>query len=406
MDQTNFSIKSMKPFIQKAWETEGFQEPTAVQSKSIPLVLTGKDVIAESPTGTGKTLAYLLPILENINPSSQNVQAVVMASSRELVMQIHSEIQKWSKDSGVVSASFIGGANIKRQLEKLKNRPQIVVGTPGKIQELIDLKKLKMHEVKTIVLDEGDTLLVPEHSGTIQKIIKSTMKDRQLLMFSATVQKEALEQAKAMMNEPEMIMVGKEDLPPAKVEHLYFISESRDKIKVLESIARLPHMKGLVFMKDIGEITLTLSKLGYKDLTAAALHSESKKSDRERAMKGFRKGEYPILLSTDVAARGLDIKGLTHVVHFDIPRTIEQYTHRSGRTGRAGAEGTVISIVTPQEERDLKRLVNKLGIDLTKKVFFKGQIADERKQPMEKKSKPSSGKPTAKKSFSGQGKRK
>jgi superfamily II DNA/RNA helicase len=313
------------------------------------------------------------------------VQAVILASSHELVMQILAEIQKWSQGSGIVNASFIGGANLKRQLEKLKKRPHIVVGTPGKIYELIGQKKLKMHNVKTIVLDEGDTLLVPEHQGTIHGIIKSTLKDRQLLMFSATIEKNTMDEAKALMKDSEIIMIQKEELPVPKVEHFYFVTEGREKIKILESIARLPNMKGLVFMKDIGEISVTAAKLAYKNLQAAVLHSETKKADREKALKGFRKGEFPLLLSTDVAARGLDIKGLTHVIHFDIPRTTEQYTHRSGRTGRAGAEGMVLSIVTPQEERDLKKIANKLNLTLEKKVFYKGQITDEKERMNSKK---------------------
>jgi superfamily II DNA/RNA helicase len=381
----NELIQNMKPFIYKAWEKEGFKEPTAIQAKAIPSILEGKDVIAESPTGTGKTLAYLLPILEKIDPGLPHVQAVILASSHELVMQILAEIQKWSQGSGIVNASFIGGANLKRQLEKLKKRPHIVVGTPGKIYELIGQKKLKMHNVKTIVLDEGDTLLVPEHQGTIQGIIKSTLKDRQLLMFSATIGKNTMDEAKALMKDPEIIMIQKEELPVPKVEHFYFVTEGREKIKILESIARLPNMKGLVFMKDIGEISVTAAKLAYKNLQAAVLHSETKKADREKALKGFRKGEFPLLLSTDVAARGLDIKGLTHVIHFDIPRTTEQYTHRSGRTGRAGAEGMVLSIVTPQEERDLKKIANKLNLTLEKKVFYKGQITDEKERMNSKK---------------------
>ncbi|WP_374722779.1 DEAD/DEAH box helicase [Peribacillus tepidiphilus] len=381
----NELIQNMKPFIYKAWEKEGFKEPTAIQAKAIPSILEGKDVIAESPTGTGKTLAYLLPILEKIDIGLPHVQAVILASSHELVMQILAEIQKWSQGSGIVNASFIGGANLKRQLEKLKKRPHIVVGTPGKIYELIGQKKLKMHSVKTIVLDEGDTLLVPEQQGTIQGIIKSTLKDRQLLMFSATIGKNTMDEAKALMKDPEIIMIQKEELPVPKVEHFYFVTEGREKIKILESIARLPNMKGLVFMKDIGEISVTAAKLAYKNLQAAVLHSETKKADREKALKGFRKGEFPLLLSTDVAARGLDIKGLTHVIHFDIPRTTEQYTHRSGRTGRAGAEGMVLSIVTPQEERDLKKIANKLNLTLEKKVFYKGQITDEKERMNSKK---------------------
>jgi superfamily II DNA/RNA helicase len=186
MTQTNF-LMDVKPFIQSNWEKANFQEPTAIQKKSIPLILEGKDVFAESPTGTGKTLAYVLPLLNNIDEKKKNAQVVILAPSRELVMQIFEEIKKWSEGSGLTSASFIGGANIKRQLEKLKKSPQVIVGTPGRIHELIKLKKLKMHEVKAFVLDEGDQLLIPEHKNTIKEIIKTTLNDRQVVLFSATL---------------------------------------------------------------------------------------------------------------------------------------------------------------------------------------------------------------------------
>lgn len=379
---TNSSfIKELPTFLQQAWEKEGFQKATDIQEQAFPLIVSGKDLIAQSPTGTGKTLAYLLPLLTNINVDIPNAQIVILASSRELVMQIHQEVLNWTANSGIRSASFIGGANTKRQLEKLKKKPQIIVGTPGKIQELLVQKKLKMHEVKTIVLDEGDTLIVPEHFDTVMAVIKSTMKDtRQLLLFSATVTNEISERMKELMQDPEVLTIQKDENFSGKVDHIYFVCEKRDKQFILEKIARLEDMKSLVFMKDIGDIDFIATKFEYKDMDIAVLHADSNKNDREKAIKGFRKGIYPMLLSTDVAARGLDIKGLTTVVHFDLPRTIEQYTHRSGRTGRAGNSGTVISIITASEEKELKQLAKKLNIEVVKKEFYHGQIVDERKE--------------------------
>ncbi|WP_019243506.1 MULTISPECIES: DEAD/DEAH box helicase [Bacillus] len=386
---TNSSfIKELPPFIQQAWEKEGFQKATDIQEKTFPLIINDSDVIAQSPTGTGKTLAYLLPLLSKIDSDVANAQVVILASSRELVMQIYDEVLKWTMNSGIRSASFIGGANTKRQLEKLKKKPQIIVGTPGKIEELLNQKKLKMHEVKTIVLDEGDTLIVPEHYDTVMSIIKSTMKDtRQLLLFSATVTNEITEQMKQIMKTPEILTVQKDENFSGKVDHFYFVCEKRDKVFILEKIARLHDMKALVFMKDIGDIDFIATKLKYKQMDIAVLHAESTKSEREKAIKGFRKGIYPMMLSTDVSARGLDIKGLTTVVHFDLPRTLEQYTHRSGRTGRAGNNGTVISIITASEEKELKQLAKKLNITVEKKEFYHGRIVDERQDSHTKKPK-------------------
>ncbi|WP_409291493.1 DEAD/DEAH box helicase [Peribacillus sp. SCS-37] len=376
MTQNENFLNELKPALQENWQSAGFNEPTTIQEKAIPAILAGKDVIAGSPTGTGKTLAYLLPALQAVNEENGAIQALILASSHELVMQINEEIQKWSKGSKISGASFIGGANMKRQLEKLKKRPQIVAGTPGRINELIKMKKMKMHEVKLIVLDEGDQLLVPEHIRTIQDIVKSTLKDRQVVLFSATLPSQTEEMARAMMTDPELIEVKREENIPSKVEHSYFTADPRDKIKVLERISRIEGLKGLAFVKDIGNLNVLSEKLSYDRIPHAVLHGDSNKRDREAAIKGLRTGDYTLLLATEVAARGLDVKGLTHVIHYDLPKTTEQYIHRSGRTGRSGAEGTVYSIISPAEERDLKRLVRDLDLEMTLKTFYKGQVVD------------------------------
>ena len=377
MSETQPIIAQMKPFLQQAWEKAGFQTLTSVQSTTIPFIIEGKDVVAESPTGTGKTLAYLLPVLNKIDPNKKNAQAVILASSQELVMQILSEIQKWAEGTEIKAASLIGGANLKRQLDKLKKSPQIIVGTPGRTYELIKQKKLKMHEVKTVVLDEGDQLLTPEHSDTIKNILKSTLADRQLLLFSATLPLTVEKSVKVLAKEPEVIKVTKDEtIDAANVEHIYFISEQRDKIKILEKIARLKGLKTLVFIKDIANLTISAEKLKFKNIHVGQLHSDLAKQDRQRFLNKFREGDSEMLLVTDIAARGLDIKGVTHVVHFDFPREQDQYIHRSGRTGRFGAEGTVISIVNEREERDLKKFCKALNSQPVRKEFYHERMVD------------------------------
>ncbi|MEA1854321.1 DEAD/DEAH box helicase [Cytobacillus sp. FSL W7-1323] len=378
-------IGELKPFIKKVWEQSQFKQPTNIQQEAIPVVLEGKDLIAQSPTGTGKTLAYLLPVLEKIQPESKDVQVVILASSQELIMQILSEAQKWGRDSNIRSASFIGGANVRRQLEKLKQRPHIVLGTPGRILELIKQKKLKMHAVKTVVLDEGDQLLIPEHLEHVKSIIKATLKERQVVLFSATLPKTIEVEAKGWMKSPEVITIEKDEtITAGDVGHIYFNVEQREKVKLLEKLSRMDHLKALVFVKDIPNIMIMKEKLEYNHIHVNVLHSDLNKFERSKNLNGFRKKDARLLLSTDVAARGLDIKGITHVIHFDLPREKTQYIHRSGRTGRFGADGTVVSLVTMNEERDLKRFAKELNLQLEEKIMHGGKIVNPERQSNEK----------------------
>lgn len=389
MNNTFESLKIMKPFLQDIWAKTGFETLSAIQQRSIPLILEGKDIIAESPTGTGKTLAYLLPLLERIQPERKDIQIVILAPTRELVMQIQQEIQKFSEGSEIVGASFIGGADIKRQIEKLKKHPQIVVGTPGRIQELIKAKKMKMHEVRTIVVDEADQLADMELMNTVKEIVKTTLKDRQLLFFSATIPEKVEKEGKEMMKEPEVIRVAKQDIPSSQVDHVYLICEKRDKIDVLRRIVKMNPLKAIAFINDIGSFNELAAKLEYKGVSLEVLHGEIRKTERETILKNFRADKFPLLLSTDVAARGLDIRGITHVIHFDLPETVDRYVHRSGRTGRMGKQGTVISIITASEEKRLKQFSKELGIPIQKKTLFMDRMVDPKPFQQKAKSAPS-----------------
>ncbi|MFC4401766.1 DEAD/DEAH box helicase [Gracilibacillus xinjiangensis] len=371
------AIPDLKPFLQTAWDKSGFEKLTAIQLHTARFIIEGRDIIAESPTGSGKTLAYLLPLLQQIDSTQKNTQVVILASSHELVMQINQEVQDWSRDSGIGSATLIGGANVKRQIEKLKKKPQIVIGTPGRMNELINQKKLKMHQVKTIVLDEADQLLVPEHISTIEKIVKSTLSDRQVLVFSATLPETVQSKAAELMNSPEVIQVGNEDDDRPKIEYMYLVCEARDKIESLRKLVRNQKMKALVFVKDISTLSVLAEKLRFMGINAGVLHSDSKKQERTKAIKEFREGKSELLLASDVAARGLDITDLSHVIHMDLPQEMAQFVHRSGRTGRLGAEsGTVVAIVTESEERQLQKFSRQLNLTVSKKALFHGKLVD------------------------------
>lgn len=364
----------LNPVLQKNWLKSGFDSPTPIQEKAIPLIIEGKDLICESPTGTGKTLAYLLPLIQQINKEQKATQAIIVAPSRELVMQIYDEVQKWIEKSGITTASFIGGANIKRQVEKLKKHPQIVVGTPGRINELIKMKKLKMHHVQLVVVDEADQLITAEHELTVRNIINSALKERQVLFFSATISDTVEQKGKEILDAPMVIKINRNE-EKSRVEHSFIVCEKRDKIDVLRRLVQMGQMKGLAFINDLGMIAEVGEKLKYKHIPLEVLDGESKKAERERAIRKFRQ-DLPLLLATDVAARGLDVQGITHVIHFDPPKDTAQYLHRSGRTGRMGATGQVISIVTRSEVKRLFKIGKDLGIFIKEKTLFKGKMID------------------------------
>ncbi|MFS0657030.1 DEAD/DEAH box helicase [Bacillus sp. 179-C3.3 HS] len=374
MTETWAFFKEAKPFIHENVKAAGFEKPTAIQEKTAEWIMEKRDVIAESPTGTGKTLAYVLPLLNKIDVTTKHPQVLILAPSRELVMQIFDVVQEFKQGSDIKAVSLIGGANIKKQQEKLKKQhPHIVVATPGRVQELIKIKKLKMHEIKTIVLDEADQLLVPEHIKTIQAIIKSTLKERQILCFSATLKEETIQLIKDIAAQPEVLKIGRSHEEAQKVGHYYLLCDQRDKVKLLQKLSRLEDMQALVFVRDITNLSIYAEKLAYHHVDVGVLHSEAKKAERAVILKAFEQREFPLLLATDIAARGIDIQDLPYVIHADMPNE-EGYIHRSGRTGRAGKEGAVISLVTHQEQTMLKKMAKRLNVSLEEIVYKQGQL--------------------------------
>ena len=374
MNDTWSVIESLQPFLQEAWAKSNFAKPTPIQERAIESILERRDVIAESPTGSGKTLAYLLPALQKIDVEKKDAQVLILASSRELVMQILEEIRIWSEGSGIERTALIGGANVKRQLDKLKKKPQIIVGTPGRIVELIQSKKLKVHEVRTLVFDEADQLFSQEHQKAVDQIIKSTMKIKQILVFSATIPEEVEKKAEERMTDPLLVRIKDDGAQKENVDHVYIVCEERDKLTTLRKLMNIEGMKALVFSNDINQIEMFAAKLEYNGLALGALYSKTTKQERETALKRFRDGKYPLLFATDVASRGLDIKGLTHLVQLDVPRDEREYTHRAGRTGRAGQSGVVLSIVTGIEAQRLLKLGKKLAIDLNEVRLYEGRL--------------------------------
>ncbi len=352
-------------------------QPTPVQSEAIPPIQQGSDLIAESQTGSGKTLAYLLPVLQKIDPGSKHLQAMIVVPTRELAVQILHEIGRFQEVSGIAGQALIGGAALNRQIDRLKQHPQIVAGTPGRILELIKMKKVKMDQVGTIVVDEVDQMLEAGSGGEVEQIFHSALRDRQILFFSATVPEAAHRLDDRWMKPPVRISSGSAGRSPEQIEHWYLVCEPRDKIDTLRRLIRAlqPH-SALIFVNEIGDIGELAAKLNYVGLSVEALYGDSGKQDRAAVLQRFRLGKTRLLIATDVAARGLDIEGLTHVFHFDPATDADHYLHRSGRTGRMGKKGWSVSIVTPRQQFIMGKFAGELGVRFDRKSMFHGELVD------------------------------
>lgn len=378
-----FKSNNINLTLAKALEKDNIITPTEIQSKVIPEAIKNKDLIVQSETGTGKTLAFLLPIFAKIDPAKKEMQAIILAPTHELAMQIIRQIERLSQNSEIkaTSAPIIGNVNIDRQIDKLKEKPNILVGSPGRVLELIKKKKISAHTIKTIVLDEADRLLDINNIENVKAIIKSTMKDRQLMVFSATMAKEAKQLATELMKEPEFIKTEGTLIVPTTIEHLYFVAEERDKIEVLRKLVRILNpKKALAFIGEKDEIDLMVEKLKFHKINADGLHGKNIKLDRKKTMDDFKSGKTQVLLASDIAARGLDIEDLTHIFSLNMPEDPRDYLHRAGRTGRKGNSGVCISIITEREVSQLKSAARALNISITAKDMYKGEIIDRKEK--------------------------
>ncbi|MGN8770237.1 DEAD/DEAH box helicase [Paenibacillus barengoltzii] len=355
----------------------GISEPSPVQAECIPAALEGRDILAQSQTGTGKTLAYLLPLLQRITPEEKTLQGLILAPTQELAMQILREAEKYGEALGIRSQALIGGAAIKRQLEKLKQHPQLVVGTPGRIREILALRKLKLHTLRTVVVDEVDQMFQLGGTADVEHILRGTLRDRQLMFLSATINPDIRALAAKEMKEPLEIGIEPEHRTSKTVEHLYFLSEARDKIDMLRRIVRhFEPERTIVFINNTDQIAEVEAKMNYVGLSAGALYGDADKTARSLTLKRFREGKIRVLVASDVAARGLDIENLALVVNLDPPIDSEHYVHRVGRTGRMGRKGLAVSIVTPQEEFIMRKFARELGIEIEPKALYSGKLVD------------------------------
>lgn len=373
-----FEDLKIKEEIVKGLSSMGITDPTDIQKEIIPLAINGENLIGQSETGTGKTLAYLLPTIEKIDTTKKEMQCIILAPTHELAIQINNTINEVKKAASldITSTSLIGSANIKRQIDALKAKPHIIVGSAGRILELIGKKKVSAHTIKTIIIDEVDKLLDKNNLPVIKNIIKSTQKQTQVMMFSATLNNKTLDIAKTLKEDIKVISV-KNNKVNENIRHNYIKTDSRKKIDALRKLIHASKAeKILVFNNDVYTTNTAIENLTASKIKVSAIGGNNKMEERRKALEDFRKGNINVLIASDVAARGLDIKGITHVFNLDIPEDPNDYLHRSGRVGRAGETGDVFSLVDEREEKIIKSHEKNFKINITEKHLYKGNIEE------------------------------
>jgi superfamily II DNA/RNA helicase len=342
--------------------------------------LAGQDAVVHAPTGTGKTLAYLLPILQRIDPERKETQAVVLAPTQELAMQIVRVAETYGEPLGIRTAGLIGGASLSRQLERMKSRPALVAGTPGRVKEIAGLRKLPLGNVRIVVVDEADRVFALGGKRDAEAILEGASKERQTVFVSATRSEEMREAESRWLRRPWQGGVpdggeGAASGLPGQIEHGYFVVDRRDKIDLVRRLMRhLRPSSALLFVNDTDAIAEIVAKLRYEGFAADALYGDGGRRERGDALRRFRSGQTKLLVATDLAARGLDVPGLQLVLQFDPALDEGHYVHRAGRTGRMGRPGSSITLVTPPERFIMEKLGKRLGIALAEKALVQGRV--------------------------------
>jgi superfamily II DNA/RNA helicase len=364
------------PELVAALAKQAIHAPTDIQRLALPVLLGGGDASLNAATGTGKTLAYLLPLFCRLAPATAATQAVIVAPTHELAIQIHRQCCELAQNSGwpVRSLLLIGGTSVARQVEKLKSKPHLAVGTPGRVHEMMLAGKLKTQAVRTLVVDEADRLMVEETLPTIRAIVQALPRARQLVFASATEQDESA--AAMAVLAPEVVTLRPDAAAvSAGITHFYVVCEERDKPRVLRQLLHaLEPERALVFAHDNETARRVAEHLAYHHVAVAELHGAIDKWGRKQAMDDFRGARARVMLASDVAARGLDIAGVTHVFNLDVPSQSKAYLHRVGRTARAGAEGEAITLMTAAEVRLVARYERELGIAVHRVRLRDGRV--------------------------------
>ena len=366
-----FKELGLRAEIVQALDELGFESPTPIQEKAIPTVLDSKrDLIALAQTGTGKTAAFSLPVLEQLDESSNDIQCIVLCPTRELCLQITNDIHTFAKFMDLKTVAVYGGSSIETQIRAIKRGCQIIIGTPGRTVDLINRRVLKLQNINYVVLDEADEMLTMGFQDDLETILAETPKEKQTLLFSATMPTGIKGITKRYMNDPAEVAVGGRNEGNKDVEHHYYLVNARDKYECLKRLADVnPEVYGIVFCRTRRETQEIANKLVQDGYNADSLHGDLSQAQRDAVMGRFRKRHLQILVATDVAARGLDVDELTHVINYNLPDEDEVYVHRSGRTGRAGNKGISIAIVHGREKGKLRSIEKKL-----RKEFIQQQV--------------------------------
>ena len=391
--ENGFRALGISDALIKGLEKQGITTPTQIQQKMIPAIQTGQDVIGRSETGSGKTLAYLLPLFGAIDPTIRGTQAIILTPTHELAAQVHRQAELLIQNSGISAGCvlIIGTAGIQRQIERLKEKPPLVVGSTGRILELIRRRKIQAHLVKTIVLDEGDRLLADGNFADVQAVIKTTLRDRQLVLLSASVDGQTKKRAAELMKENALFLDGTTQniAVPKQIAHDFILTTHREKFVMLRKVlAGLKPEKAIVFLNNPENIEVTVDKLNYHGIAASGIYGQAGKLERKNALEDFRTGRVRVLVASDLGARGLDIAGVTHVINLDIPEDATHYLHRAGRCGRQGAQGHVISLVTPYERRWIHRYEKQWGLVFGQKDMAYGKLVPRQKTKKDLEQKP------------------
>ncbi|MFO1490228.1 MAG: DEAD/DEAH box helicase [Kiritimatiellia bacterium] len=372
----DFASLGVRPEFVAALAKVKITRPTPVQTAGIPVLLEGRDALLNAETGTGKTLAYLLPVFCRLDAGLAATQAVILAPTHELALQIQRQCTDLAQHAGLAVRVLllIGGTPVDRQIDKLKKKPHIVVGSPGRIQELALAGRLKLQAVRTIVVDEADRLLAADNLPPVRKIIQAAPPGRQLVFVSATEQEAGAAAIRELAPAAVPVRTASAPVNP-NIEHAHLVCEERDKPDVLRRLlGALQPQRAMVFTHRNDTAEMVAAKLAHHHIAAVDLHGAYDKRDRKQALDDFRSGRATVLIASDLAARGLDLPGVTHIFNLDVPTRSQAYLHRVGRTARAGASGVAVTLMTRDETRLVRRFETELGIAFPEVFLREGRL--------------------------------